>query len=69
MPNDIQAAVSGVAIKNGTLLVRTGGNAANSGVVTYNAYVTNSPTLATIQAKYDNRFDDPRYYYGSTSGI
>jgi hypothetical protein len=69
MPNDIQAAVSGVVVKNGTVVVGVGGIPSTSGIITYNTYVNNTPTITTIQAKYDNRFDDPRYYYGSTSGI
>lgn len=67
MANDIQAAVSGVAVKNGTLLVsctRTGEYS------TINTYVQNSPTIADIESKYDNRFDDPSYYFGiSGSGV
>lgn len=65
MANDIQAAVSGVDVKNGTILVsctRTGEYS------TINSYVKNSPTISEIEAKYDTRFDDPSYYYGS-SGV
>lgn len=62
MAIDIQNAVSGVVIKNGTLLVsctRTGEYS------TINTYIKNTPTLTDIQSKFDNRFDDPSYYYGS----
>lgn len=61
MSNDIQLAVSNVAIKNGTALVsctRTG----EYSVI--NTYVKNTPAIGDIEAKYDNRFDDPSYYYG-----
>jgi hypothetical protein len=61
MANDIQAAVSGVAVKNGTSVVtcsRTGEYSV------LNTYVLNTPTISDIQSKYDTRFDDPAYYYG-----
>lgn len=64
MANDIQAAVSGVVVKNGTSLVsctRTGEYS------TINTYVQNSPTIADIENKYDGRFDDPRYYSGDNA--
>jgi len=64
MANDIQAAVSGVAVKNGTTIVsctRTG----EYSVI--NTYVKNTPSITDIEAKYDSRFDDPRYYSGDTS--
>jgi len=32
--------------------------------ITYNRYVQQYPTIADIQDKYDNRFDDPSYYHG-----
>jgi hypothetical protein len=31
-------------------------------------YYSNNLTIASIQAKYETRFDDPSYYYGSTGG-
>lgn len=61
MANDIYLANSGVDIKNGTLVVsatRTGAYKVN------NTYVINTPALINIQSKYDDRFDDPSYYYG-----
>jgi hypothetical protein len=60
MANDIQLAVSGV-IKNGTSVVtcsRTGEYSV------LNTYVNNKPTISDIEAKYDSRFDEPRYYSG-----
>lgn len=32
--------------------------------IAYNRYVQEYPTITDIQDKYDNRFDDPSYYYG-----
>lgn len=64
MANDIQNAVSGIAIKNGSLLVsctRTGEYS------TINTYVKNTPTLTDIESKYDDRFDEPRYYSGDSA--
>ncbi len=64
MANDIQAAVSGEPVKNGTALVsctRTGEYS------TIETYVKNSPTIADIESKYDARFDEPRYYSGDNA--
>lgn len=61
MANDIQAAVSGVVVKNGTIVVSTLTTGEYS---TINTYVKNTPTITAIENKYDNRFDDPSYYYG-----
>lgn len=63
MANDITKAISSNELKNGTGVVtcsRTG----NYSVL--NTYVKNTPTIVDIQAKFDFRFDDPSYYYGST---
>lgn len=63
MANDIQAAISGVVVKNGTSVV----SCTNTGEYsTIDTYVNNSPTIADIEAKYDTRFDDPRYYAGDS---
>lgn len=64
MANDVQVAISGNVIKNGTALVsctRTGEYS------TINTYVKNTPTIADIESKYDTRFDDPRYYNGDSA--
>jgi hypothetical protein len=63
MAIDITNAVSGVAtIKNGTLVV----SCLQTGMFkTNNTYVVNTPTISDIESKYDNRFDDPSYYYGT----
>lgn len=63
MANDITTAISGyTVIKNGTLLVFTGSRGIYD-TVSSSGYVSNSPTITDIQNKYDNRFDDPAYYY------
>lgn len=65
MANDINKIISANPIKNGSAMVsctRTGQyNVLNS-------YVKNSPTITDIEDKYDNRFDDPSYYYGIGGG-
>jgi len=63
MANDITLAIGSNPIKNGTLLVqcKVTGFSVND---TYNQYVKNTPLLSEIESKYDNRFDDPSYYYG-----
>ena len=61
MANDIQKAVSANPVKNGTMLVGTSSTGTYS---TRDTYVKNTPTMNTIENKYDNRFDDPSYYYG-----
>lgn len=63
MANDIRVVVSGQPIKNGTVVVSTTVTGEYS---TLDTYVSNSPTIEEIQDKYDNRFDDPRYYTGDT---
>ena len=63
MANDIQVAVSGTTnVKNGTIVVSPTKTGNYSKIDTY---ASNLPTMATIQAKFDNRFDDPSYYYGA----
>lgn len=61
MAIDIIKAKSANPIKNGTLIVscsRTGQYSLS------NLYVNNLPTINDIESKYDERFDDPAYYYG-----
>jgi hypothetical protein len=58
MANDIQAAISGNPVKNGTLIVgcyRTGFPTLPTTIV-YDEYVQNYPTITDLEAKYDNRF-------------
>jgi hypothetical protein len=59
MANDIQAAVSGVVVKNGTVVVGTTFTGEYS---TLDTVVKNNPTISDIENKYDNRFDDITYY-------
>lgn len=61
MANDIQAAVSGVPVKNGTAVVTTTFTGEYS---TIDTYAKSTPTITDIQSKFDDRFDDPSYYYG-----
>ena len=53
MANDIQKAVSANPVKNGTMLVGTSWTGNYSARDTY---VNNTPTMDTIEDKYDNRF-------------
>lgn len=65
MAIDIILANSGLPIKNGTMVVTCGVTGLpSSGNITYNKYVNNTPAISGIQNKFDNRFDDPSYYYG-----
>jgi hypothetical protein len=64
MANDIQASVSGVVVKNGTLVVSCTRTGEYSKIDTY---VQNTPTISDIQGKYDSRFDEPRYYSGDSA--
>ena len=62
MANDIIVAVSGELIKNGSCVVYAN---KQGDTKILNTYVQNTPTIGDIENKYDNRFDDPSYYYGS----
>jgi hypothetical protein len=53
MANDINKAISGNQIKNGTTVVTTTTTGEYS---TIDTYVKNTPTINDIEAKYDNRF-------------
>lgn len=66
MANDIRAAVSGVVVKNGTVVV---GATFTGEYSTLDTVVKNSPTISDIENKYDDRFDDITYYtLGSGTG-
>lgn len=61
MALDIIKSKSANPIKNGTLVVscsKTGQYSLS------NLFVSNIPTITDIESKYDERFDDPAYYYG-----
>jgi len=62
MATDVYAAVSGNPVKNGTTVVSTTMKGEYSTIETY---VKNTPTISGIESKWDNRFDDPSYYYGN----
>lgn len=62
MANDITLAISENPIKNGTLVLAC---SLTGFFNTENSYVSNKPVIGDIQSKYDNRFDDPSYYYGT----
>lgn len=62
MANDIVIAVSGDPIKNGSCVVYTNKYGDSKFL---NTYVKNTPAIGDIENKYDNRFDDPSYYYGA----
>ena len=58
---DIAEAVSANEIKNGTLIVSvypTGPTSSNKN----NETVSNKPSIADIENKYSDKFDDPTYY-------
>jgi hypothetical protein len=61
MANDINKAISANPLKNGTSLVSCTMTGEYSVLDTY---VKNTPTITDIENKYDDRFDDPSYYYG-----
>lgn len=67
MANDITNARTG-SIKNGTMLVGCRVTGFSNDDI-YNRYVNNNPTLQNIQNKFENRFDDPSYYYGSNVSL
>jgi hypothetical protein len=61
MANDITVAVSGQPIQNGSCVVYTNKQGNEQSLDTY---VKNTPIIEDIQDKFDERFDDPSYYYG-----
>ena len=63
MANDIERIDTGAVIKNGTLVLG-GLPTVPQANMKNNDNVTNKPVITDIQAKYDARFDDPRYYSG-----
>lgn len=61
MANDIEKIISANEIKNGTTITTTTFTGYYSKLDTY---VKNTPIITDIENKYDDRFDDPSYYYG-----
>lgn len=65
MANDISLSIGTNNIKNGSLVY----GCSRTGIFqTKDTNVSNLPTITDIQSKYDNRFDDPSYYYAGGSG-
>lgn len=65
MANDITKSIDANPIKNGTSVLSCTFTGQYSKLDTY---VSNIPNITQIQDKYDNRFDDPSYYYGIGNG-
>lgn len=63
MAIDIVKSKSGQSIKNGSIIVSTKVTGPTNKDL-LNSYAINTPTIEEIENKYDNRFDDPSYYYG-----
>lgn len=66
MANDINKAISANPVKNGTMLVGTSRTGEYS---TQDTYVNNTPTMSTIEAKYDNRFYNGIFVNVIASGV
>lgn len=63
MANDITLAISGVSINNKNAVCST----LPTGETAKRLVRENYPadlTIENIESKFDNRFDDPSYYYG-----
>ena len=65
MAYDIQTAISGSPIKNGTAIVSTTFTGEYS---TLDTSVKNNPIITDIENKYDNRLDDIVYYSIAVKG-
>lgn len=59
MANDIAKAISANDIKNGSVVTNT---LFTGQYKTYNYYVKNTPTMNSIENKYDDKLDDIVYY-------
>lgn len=57
--------INNANIKHGTIVINA--CPANKFYQTNNNSVYNKPIISDIQSKYDNRFDDPSYYYGNAT--
>ena len=64
MPNDAAKAKSDQPIKNGTSIVTCNrlGNYS-----TIDTYASPLPSISGFQTKFQDRFDDPSYYYGNAT--
>ncbi len=63
MANDITTAVSGVAINNKRAICSTLSTGQTAKLLVRPNFPVNL-TIENIESKFDNRFDDPSYYYG-----
>lgn len=68
MANDIVLAINSNPIKNGTLLVQCKVTGFSNKDLD-NTYVSNIPSISSIESRYDNRFDNPSYYYGGGGDV
>lgn len=67
MAIDIAKIKNSKPIKNGSIVL--GAKVTGSTEKDFlNTYASNLPGIASIETKYETRFDDPSYYYGSTGG-
>jgi len=68
MANDILNAVtSTTVINNGTVVVGTGARGTYGAQILDDGRAVHTPLITTIQDKYDDKFDDPRYYTGDAA--
>jgi hypothetical protein len=66
MANDITKAIVANPLKNGTLVT----SCTNTGEYSVlNTSVKNTPSISSIQSKYDNRFDDVSYYFLGNNNV
>lgn len=63
MANDITVAISGIAINDKRAVCSTLPTGETAKLLVRPNYPVNL-TIENIQDKYDDRFDDPSYYYG-----
>jgi hypothetical protein len=66
MANDIILAISANEIRNGSVISNCRPN--GSFFVRSERAVT-KPLISEIESKYDDRFDNPSYYYGGGGGV
>ena len=61
MANDVQLSISSKSIHNGSIVL----TCSKTGKYSLNlSSSSNRPNIGSVSSKYDNRFDDPSYYYG-----
>lgn len=66
MANDIMTAISGVSINDKRAVCSTQPTGATAKLLVRPNYPVNL-TIEKIESKFDNRFDDPRYYTGDSA--